>query len=84
MRGFLDFHKRKSSEIARDRLDTMVLADRLKASPETIEQMKLDIRNVLERYLEIDPSFVEIQIQIRLEQEMEQKNDVKTIQIKGL
>ncbi|MDO5422812.1 MAG: cell division topological specificity factor MinE [Eubacteriales bacterium] len=72
-----------SGSIARDRLETVLMADRLNCSPETVEQMKHDIYAVMEKYLACDQFDISIHLDIAARVEQGGKH-VKTIQIKGL
>ncbi|MDO4522874.1 MAG: cell division topological specificity factor MinE [Eubacteriales bacterium] len=72
-----------SGEVARDRLELLLLAEKMKSSPELMLQMKREIQRVLEKYLNLEHTEISIQMDIRgeIKQGMEH---VKTIQIKGL
>ena len=56
------FHKKKSKEVAKDRLK---ISDRINCSPETMEMIKKDIAKVLSRYIQIDPGKMEIEVSKR-------------------
>ena len=56
------FHKKKSSDIAKDRLKILLISDRVNCSPEIMNMMKNDIANVLSKYMKIDSESMEIQI----------------------
>ncbi|MEI7645917.1 MAG: cell division topological specificity factor MinE [Chloroflexales bacterium] len=63
--GFLDslFSGRqgRSAQVAKERLATVLVDDRYKLTPEMKEQMKIDIAEVLARYLPaIDPDQIEV------------------------
>ncbi|MBR3646723.1 MAG: cell division topological specificity factor MinE [Lachnospiraceae bacterium] len=60
---FNSFHKRKSGKIAKERLRVLLIADRSGCSPEIMEQIKIEIFNVVSKYIEIDKedSIVEIE-----------------------
>ena len=64
---------RTSRAIAKERLETMLFADRLNCSPEMVDQMKHDMAAVMEKYQ------LDIAAHIR-----QGGKHVKTIQIKGL
>ena len=83
MTVFQVFSKKNSGRIARERLKGVVLADRLCCSPEITEQIKEDMMQVLSKYMDLDNTRVEIQLNISREAERGVKH-VKTIQIKGL
>ena len=56
------FHKKKSKEVAKDRLKLVLVSDRANCSPDIMEQIQKDIINVLSKYVEIDQSGLDIQI----------------------
>ncbi|MCR5527245.1 MAG: cell division topological specificity factor MinE [Lachnospiraceae bacterium] len=59
----VDFFKKKtSSDIAKDRLKLVLVSDRASCSPEVMEKIKNDIINVLQKYVEIDQSGLDIKI----------------------
>ena len=72
-----------SCKIAKERLSTVVLSDRLNCTPEMVDMMKRDILKVMEKYLEMDSSRMTIHLEIRTGKEQGVKH-AKTIQIKGL
>ena len=59
------FHKKKSEEVAKDRLKILLISDRINCSPETMEMIKKDIAKVLSRYIQIDPGKMEIEVSKR-------------------
>ena len=59
------FHKKKSKEVATDRLKILLISDRINCSPETMEMIKKDIAKVLSRYIQIDPGKMEIEVSKR-------------------
>ena len=59
------FHKKKSTEVAKDRLKILLISDRINCSPETMEMIKKDIAKVLSRYIQIDPGKMEIEVSKR-------------------
>ena len=62
--GFADFFKKKSSgSVAKDRLKLVLVSDRANCSPESMEQIKNDIINVISKYVEIDIEGLDIKIQ---------------------
>ncbi len=74
---------RTSRAIAKERLETMLFADRLNCSPEMVDQMKHDMAAVMEKYLDSGQTDLTIQLDIAAHIRQGGKH-VKTIQIKGL
>ena len=61
--GFKHFFSRKKSrEIAKDRLKILLISDRVNCSPEMMEMIKTDIAKVISKYMQIDTKSMEIQI----------------------
>jgi cell division topological specificity factor len=62
--GFLDrlFGSREPSsrDIAKERLQLVLVHDRIKLSASTLERMKDEMITVISRYVEIDPTGVEV------------------------
>lgn len=62
--GFLDglFKRREptSREIAKERLQLVLVHDRIKISPAMLDQMKDELITVISRYVEIDSNGVEV------------------------
>ena len=56
------FRRKKSKEIAKDRLKILLISDRVNCSPEMIEMIKNDIAKVISKYMKIDTQTMEIQI----------------------
>ncbi len=56
------FRRKKSNEIAKDRLKILLISDRVNCSQEMIEMIKQDIVKVLSKYMKIDSKSMEIQI----------------------
>ena len=56
------FSRRKSREIAKDRLKILLISDRVNCSPEMMEMTKTDIAKVISKYMKIDAESMEIQI----------------------
>lgn len=56
------FRKKKSREIAKDRLKILLISDRVNCSPEMMEMIKQDIAKVISKYMKIDSQSMEIQI----------------------
>jgi cell division topological specificity factor len=62
--GFLDrvFGRREptSREVAKERLQLVLVQDRIKISPATLDRMKDELITVISRYVEIDAGGVEV------------------------
>lgn len=62
--GFLDrlFGKQEpaSSVVAKERLQLVLVHDRIKISASTLDQMKDELITVISRYVEIDPDGVQV------------------------
>ena len=56
------FCRKKSIEIAKDRLKILLISDRVNCSPEMMEMIKNDIAKVISKYMKIDTKTMEIQI----------------------
>lgn len=56
------FKKKKSKEIAKDRLKILLISDRVNCSSEMMEMIKNDIAKVISKYMKIDTQTMEIQI----------------------
>ncbi len=56
------FRRKKSREIAKDRLKILLISDRVNCSPEMMEMIKNDITKVISKYMKIDAQSMEIQI----------------------
>ena len=56
------FRRKKSCEIAKDRLKILLISDRVNCSPEMMELIKADIVNVISKYMKIDTANMDIQI----------------------
>ena len=59
------FHKKRSKDIAKDRLKILLISDRFNCSPEMMELIKNDIAKVLSRYIQIEPGKMEIEVSKR-------------------
>lgn len=60
--GFFSRNK-GSGSVARDRLMTVLLHDRVKLTPENIQNLKNDLYEVIRRYLpSIDPESIDVSI----------------------
>jgi cell division topological specificity factor len=53
---------RKSARLAKDRLKLVLIHDRINLSPKLVDEMKDEIVNVISRYIQIDPSLVQITV----------------------
>ncbi len=62
MRLFTFLRKKKSSELAKDRLKLLLISDRVDCSTEMIEMIKNDMIKVISKYIEIDPEGMDVQI----------------------
>ncbi len=58
-------HRRKSKEIAKERLKILLISDRINCSPKTLEIIKKEIARVLSNYIQIDPDKMEIEVSKR-------------------
>lgn len=56
------FRRKKSGDIAKDRLKILLISDRVNCSPEMLELIKADIVNVISKYMRIDTVNMDIQI----------------------
>lgn len=83
MLGFHDFHKAGSKDVAKDRLKVLLTSERLDCSPENMALMRRDIIRVVQKYMDIEKTNLDIHIDVINEIEQGAGN-VKTIQIKGL
>ena len=54
--------RKKSNEIAKDRLKILLISDRVNCSQEMLELIKQDIAKVISKYMKIDAQSMEIQI----------------------
>lgn len=59
---FSAFKRKKSGEVAKDRLKILLISDRVNCSPEILERIKGDIADVISKYMKIDVETMEIQI----------------------
>ncbi len=75
--------RKTSGTIARERLQQLIVADKMQTTPDMTLQMKREIRSVIAKYVNTEQ--VRMEVQIRLINETKQGEEhVKTIQIKGL
>ena len=56
------FSRKKSREIAKDRLKILLISDRVNCSTDMMEMIKTDIAKVISKYMKIDTESMEIQI----------------------
>lgn len=56
------FRRKRSKEVAKDRLKILLISDRVNCSPEMMEMIKADIAKVISKYMKIDAGNMEIQI----------------------
>ncbi len=59
---FKYFRKKKSREVAKDRLKLLLISDRADCSTEVIEHIKNDMIRVISKYIEIDSEGMEVHI----------------------
>jgi len=62
MKLFDLFSKPKSAGSAKDRLRLVLINDRINISPATISALKDELIAVISKYVDIDPQFVQVQI----------------------
>lgn len=62
MDWILGLRKRRSGEIARNRLKLLLVADKTGCSPELLDMLRSDICHVIARYLEVNPGEMEVGI----------------------
>ena len=64
--NLLDFFKKKpaSGQVAKDRLQLLLVSDRSACSPETMEAIRADIIAVLSKYMDIDQEEINIEEKI--------------------
>ncbi|MBO4982094.1 MAG: cell division topological specificity factor MinE [Lachnospiraceae bacterium] len=56
------FKRKKSCQVAKDRLKILLISDRINCSPEMMELIKTDIAKVISKYMKIDTENMDIQI----------------------
>ncbi len=54
--------KKKSAQMAKNRIQLVVINDRTNCSPEVLNRMKQEIINVIKKYMIIDEEGIEIQV----------------------
>lgn len=64
-KGFYFFRRKRSGQIAKDRLKILLISDRINCSPEVMNMIKKDIAKVISKYIQIDPAKMEIQVSKR-------------------
>lgn len=52
----------KSSNVAKERLKLVLIHDRNDIAPDTLENIKIEMINILKKYLEIDETGIEMQL----------------------
>lgn len=57
------FGERKSGEVAKKRMQIVLLHDRLSIAPEVLEEIKNEILKILSRYMEIDDRTIKVTIE---------------------
>ncbi len=75
--------RRTSGTIAKNRLEHMLISDKMQVDPEVLAQMKREIRSVIRKYVNAEHTRLDVQIRLINETSQGEEN-VKTIQIKGL
>ena len=60
MKKFQFFKKKKSSDIAKDRLKILLISDRINCSPQTLNLIKQDLVKSISKYMSIDEEHMEI------------------------
>lgn len=56
------FRKKRSKDVAKDRLKILLISDRVSCSPEMLSMIKADIAKVISKYMKIDTGNMDIQI----------------------
>ena len=78
-------NKPKAKDVAKDRLRLILIHDRGDIPADTIEKMRLDILEVISKYVEVDPSDVEIAVTKSDEMERDSQSSlVANIPMKGV
>jgi cell division topological specificity factor len=57
------FHDKKSGEVARERMQFVLMHDRMDLTPDIMECLKNDILAVLSRYMEIDQASIQVNLE---------------------
>lgn len=83
--AIMDFFKKKSSSnVAKGRLQMVLMSDRAGCSPEVMEQIKNEIIQVISKYINIDSEELDIKITQSNESGAEGPAIVANIPIKGM
>lgn len=56
------FKRKRSKDVAKDRLKILLISDRVSCSPEVLTMIKADIAKVISKYMKIDAGNMDIQI----------------------
>ena len=59
------FRRKRSGQVAKDRLKVLLISDRINCSPEVMNMIKKEIAKVISKYIQIDPEKMEIQVSKR-------------------
>ena len=62
MKIFGNKNEKKSGQIAKERLQVVLIHDRASVSPEVMEQLKNDIIAVISKYMDVNKSGMEISL----------------------
>lgn len=57
------FYKKRSGKVARERLQILLVTDRIGCNPNTTESIKKDIIKVISKYIDIDKDNCIVEIQ---------------------
>ncbi len=76
--------KPRPKDVAKDRLKLILIHDRGNLSPETLDQIKSEILEVLSRYIEIEPADVDIAVTTSESLEGAEPSLVANIPLKNL
>jgi cell division topological specificity factor len=60
--SFFNSKKQKSGQIAKNRLQLVIYQDRMNTNPEMVENLKHDILQVIQAYIDIDENALDIKI----------------------
>ena len=63
MNRLAGLRKRRSGEVARNRLKLLLVADKTGCSPELLEMLKKDMCHVISKYMEISSEEMDVTIQ---------------------
>jgi len=84
MSFFSIFKKKKTKNIARDRLKMLLISDRVDCNPEIMEKIKEDIVKVISKYIEIDNSAIEVHVRMNADNDVCQANLCANVPIKSV